>query len=123
MDKTTRDREIDKAIGAHRIWKLKLRRALRARTLPSPVCDVCCDYNCDFGKWLLRIRREGEPIDNPHYLRVRATHAAFHREAGRIAALAEAGDFRRACAELDGPAYVSATMALTRSMNAWRDAA
>ena len=123
MDKTIRDREIDRAIGAHRVWKLKLRRALSAGTLPTPVCDVCCDYRCDFGKWLLRIRREGQPLDSPHYLAVRAAHVAFHREAGRIAALAEAGDFRRASAELDGPSYVAATMALTRSMNAWREAA
>jgi len=121
MDKATLERQIGDAIGAHGSWKLKLRRAVATGELPKRASDISCDDQCSFGKWLHGMGKDGPEGAGTYFKSVVEAHAAFHREAGRIARLVETGKRKEAETALDGPAYVTATTTLTRTMNAWRD--
>ena len=44
--------EITKAIGAHGIWKMRLRTAIDSGKADANAADVAKDNACAFGQWL-----------------------------------------------------------------------
>jgi methyl-accepting chemotaxis protein len=80
--------DLDNAIQKHAEWKTKLRNAIRANeTLDAAA--ITKDNNCEFGKWL---HGQAKTLygKSPFYAKCLADHAAFHVEAGKVAAAVNA---------------------------------
>lgn len=97
---------LDDAIKAHGEWKLKLRTAMRDRqTLDAAA--IARDDVCAFGKWLHGTAKS-EYGQMRSYAACVEKHAAFHREASRVAAAINAGDYGKAESMLAGGTPYSA---------------
>lgn len=110
--------QIDKAIGAHGKWKVKLRQNIDGTLMLDP-SEVGMDNQCDFGKWLYSL--SGAQTSDPHYTEVRALHKAFHQAAGEVVSNVLKGDKTTALASigLQGE-YASASAKLTAKMMEWK---
>jgi hypothetical protein len=101
--------EIAKAIGAHGLWKVRLRDAIAAGVSEMTPAQIEADNLCVFGEWL--------------HGTVDSLHAAFHREAARVLRLALTGSRIEASQALEiGGTFAIASAALTRAMINWRKA-
>jgi methyl-accepting chemotaxis protein len=76
--------DLDSAIQKHAEWKYKFRTALHSGE-PLDAAAISKDNNCEFGKWL---HGEAHSLygNNSHYAECLTDHAAFHVEAGKVAA-------------------------------------
>ncbi|MEQ1794311.1 MAG: CZB domain-containing protein [Nitrospira sp.] len=110
--------QIDKAIGAHGAWKVKLRQNIDGTLALNPA-EVSVDNRCDFGKWLYSLT--GGQTSDPHYKEVLTLHAAFHRAAAGVVTKVQKGDKAGAEASigLNGD-YASASSKLTAKMMEWK---
>jgi hypothetical protein len=57
--------QIDKAVGAHGLWKAKLRQSIAGTLLLNPA-EVVVDNRCEFGKWPYSMGGSSMASD-PHY--------------------------------------------------------
>ena len=113
----TLHKEIEHAIGAHGLWKGRLKLAIDAGKSDLDPNVVCSDRHCDFGKWLYGPGAAGK---SAHYEKVRKLHADFHTEAGRVLRLAMAGHKPDAAKALDqGSVFAHTSGALTGALMAW----
>lgn len=86
--------DLDTAIQKHAEWKFKFRSALvEKQTLDAAA--ISKDNNCEFGKWLYGEAKTlyGKSATHADCL---ADHAAFHAEAGKVAAAINAGKMEEA---------------------------
>lgn len=81
--------DLNQAIQKHAEWKFKFREALHNHTTMD-AATIGKDNNCELGKWL---HGEAKALHGakPAYTRCLAAHAAFHAEAGKVAAQVSAG--------------------------------
>ncbi len=111
--------QIDKAVGAHGLWKAKLRQSI-AGTLSLNPAEVGVDNRCEFGKWLYSMAGSSMASD-PNYKEVLDLHKAFHKAAAEVVSKVHAGD--KAGAEgsvgLQGE-YTAAASRLTAKMMEWK---
>jgi hypothetical protein len=103
--------EVRAAIGAHGVWKQRLRTAIATHDTDLPVEDICRDDRCRFGQWLSTLSAAERQMPELH--EVARLHTAFHQAAGSVARLAVAGKRAEAKAALvEGPfADTEATLA------------
>jgi methyl-accepting chemotaxis protein len=88
------DFDFDKAIEAHRQWKVRLRKAIAERS--SLDADTLCrDDRCPLGQWLHGNggRRWGSA---PGFTALLERHAEFHNAAGQVARQINAGAVEQA---------------------------
>lgn len=113
--------EIDDAIAAHAVWKLRLRTAIATGRIDVPVGEIRLHDACDLGRWLART--PAQPRGQDVLGAIRRAHAEFHEMAARIAELALAGRTSEAQALMSARegAYASASARLTAAMKAWRE--
>lgn len=103
--------DLNTASQAHAEWKVKLRMAIaKKETLDANT--ISADNCCPLGKWL-----HGEAKSAystlPAYRDCVTRHANFHREAGAVARLINAGDYAKAASQLDaGTPYAAASAAV-----------
>jgi hypothetical protein len=90
------ERELTSAIGAHSVWKNRLKEAIATGTLQSSVSVIAAGDACPFGRWLDAIAAEARTTYAHHYRQVHERHAVFHQMAARVAELAAAGDREKA---------------------------
>ena len=109
--------EISKAIGAHGMWKQRLKQAIEGGSSEFTVERVKADNNCDFGKWLYALGDKEK--GGTHYKTVRELHADFHKAAADVLAKALAGDKTTASSSMAGP-FSTASSNLTSAMMAWK---
>ena len=83
---TNLSEEIDKAIGAHGMWKNRLNHAIQAGSSDYTVAGVKPDNLCAFGKWLHGLPPSAK--DSQSWNDIRVMHAEFHAEAARVLDLA-----------------------------------
>jgi len=91
---------LDDAIQKHAEWKLKFRVAINKKeTLDAK--SICGDTNCTLGQWL---RGEGRVLygSKPIFSDLVTKHANFHRAAGKVAEVINAGKYDIAVGMLDG---------------------
>ena len=108
---------LDTAVAAHAEWKIKLRTAIESgQTLDAS--SIAADNCCELGRWL---HGDAKRLlgTRPEYQDSLACHAAFHREAGRVAQVINNRQADQARAMLEpGGAYAVASsavgLALTR---------
>ncbi|MEK7775039.1 MAG: CZB domain-containing protein [Candidatus Zixiibacteriota bacterium] len=90
-------REIDNAIGAHGLWKTRLKVAIDTGKLDASPSEIKMNNHCAFGKWLYGSSLTAQDKASKHYLTISELHSQFHKIAAQIAELALAG--RKAEAE------------------------
>lgn len=97
--------DLDLAIDAHVEWKTKFRQAIAARS-ELDAATIGKDDRCPLGKWLHGAARAkyGHMAD---YTACVDAHAAFHREAGRVAGLINQKNFAGAEAAIGASAAFS----------------
>lgn len=85
------DFNFDKAIEAHRQWKVRLRQAIAERGRLDAT-TLCRDDACPLGQWLHGPggKRWG---GQPGFTALLARHAEFHRAAGQVAERINSGAY------------------------------
>lgn len=100
--------DLDSAIGKHAEWKLKLRSAI-AKQETMDAATISKDNCCELGKWL-HGEAKAKLGQLKSYSDCVAKHAAFHVEAGKVAATINAKKFVEAEAMLaSGTPYNAAS--------------
>lgn len=120
MDKAVLANQIKEALAAHEGWKMKLRAGIEGGALPKPAKDIAMDNQCSFGKWLNELSADPAVKSDPKYAAVCRAHAAFHREAGRVASFIEQGQKTIAKDALEGMSFKDSTSRLTSAMGDWQ---
>jgi len=83
--------EVSAAIRAHARWLFHLQDAIKTGNSEFSPHVVSTDDNCDFGKWLYA--NIGSANGNSAlFAEIKALHATFHEQTGKILALALKGD-------------------------------
>lgn len=112
--------EIDTAVGAHGLWKSRLRHAVATRRTDVPPEVVRADDRCKFGQWLHHAVGPAERTGSS-FRTVRDLHAQFHREAAKVLDLALAGRTAEAEAAMaPASAFTEVSTQLTAAMMAWK---
>jgi len=111
--------EINKAVGAHGIWKNRLKSAIDTGKSDVTPEVAAADNKCAFGKWLHGLPEEMQ--NSPRCQNVKDLHACFHREAASILDLALSGEKEKAADSLaDGSAFSDTSTQLTEAMMEWK---
>lgn len=113
-----RSEEINKAIAAHSLWKVRLRQALETGSSEFTIDKVKTDNQCDFGKWLYSLPvAERQSAD---WKTVQQLHSKFHAEAGNILDLALKGKKKEfEDAMMLGKDFAKLSSGLTTAMMTW----
>ena len=114
-------KEIDKAIGAHGLWKSRLKMTIESSRIDTPVDTIRRDDQCEFGKWLHGATLKPPDKATIHFKTVTDLHAQFHRTAARVVELALTG--RKSEAEtmmILGGEYAVISARLTQAMMSWK---
>ncbi len=112
-------RTVTEAVRAHDGWPRRLRRAVAQGGLAVPADAIACGAHCGFGQWLDDLQADPDIAHAPEFRRLVTAHTVLHVEAGRIAAMVEAGDCQQAHAALCGPSLEQATRALSEAGAEW----
>jgi methyl-accepting chemotaxis protein len=113
--------ELDKAIGAHGLWKSRLKSAIETGKIDTDIATIRTDNQCAFGKWLYGSTLSPEDKSSNHYITVKELHAEFHKVAARVAEMAISG--RKTAAEMmiaSGGDYTKISSKLTQAMVEWK---
>lgn len=107
--------DLNNAIGKHAEWKIKLRSAI-SRQETMDVDTISKDNCCELGKWLY-----GDAKANfsqlKSYTECVSRHADFHVEAGKVAAIINAGNYTEAEAMLGADSkYTEASNAVASAI-------
>src|SRR5512140_1919573 len=113
--------ELNKAIGAHGMWKTRLKMAIETGQSDAPVETIRQDNQCAFGKWLYGSTLPPTDKASGHFKTVKELHAEFHRTAARVAELAMAGRKPEAEKMMSlGGEYSTISGKLTEAMMEWK---
>lgn len=111
---------IDRAIGAHGSWKLRLREAVQTGKTEWQVETVRRDDACVFGKWLAKLPANVRATDEGK--QVAAYHTHFHRLVAGILEQVMAGQRQEAAKEIGaGSEFASLSSQLMQAMMEWKD--
>lgn len=113
--------EIDKAIGAHGMWKTRLKQAIETGKSEVSVETIRQDNQCNFGKWLYGSTLSAADKSSAQYKTVRELHAEFHKCAARVTDLAVTGSKGEADRMLAfGGEFTTVSSRLTAAMMEWK---
>lgn len=119
MSTEKHQKEIRSAIGAHGQWKLRLTAAARSGQGDLDPATISLEDQCAFGKWLKSV--EAEMGGDETYDTIVDMHRKFHRNAGDVASLINAGQAETALANLrEGSVFSDHSKAMTFAMTDWR---
>ncbi len=113
--------EIDRALGAHALWKSRLKMTIESGRIDMPVDSIRRDDQCDFGKWLRGKALSAADKATTDYRTVIDLHGQFHLTAARVVELALSG--RKAEAEtmmILGGEYAAISARLDDAMMSWK---
>jgi hypothetical protein len=112
--------QINKAIGAHSLWKRRLMAAVQAGNTELTVEQVAKDSACELGKWLSSASIPEALRETSQFAACRELHAEFHKAAAEVLRLAVSGNKAAALAALGGDTkFANLSSALTLSMMKW----
>lgn len=111
--------EITKAIGAHGMWKLRLKTAISSGTADLSVSKASSDCECAFGKWLHGPELDAQTRSGMPYRVVLRLHREFHHAAGQVVAAVERGNRAVAQDLLDGE-FTARSEKLVRALTKWK---
>lgn len=108
---------LDAAAKAHGEWRNKLRGAI-AKCEAVDAAAIAADNCCDLGRWLHGNGKLQYGASHA-FGDLLAKHAAFHKEAGRVAQAINARDYDRASAMLEvGTPFATASATVIAAINA-----
>lgn len=110
---------INQAVGAHGMWKNRLKEAIASGSAEIPVDTIGADDQCVFGKWLYGPHLSVADKATEYYKAVLTLHSQFHKTAARVAELALAGKKQEADTLLTGE-FAEASVSLTSAMMEWK---
>ena len=114
--------EIEQAIGAHALWKSRLRTALESGRATASADFISRDDRCDFGEWLQGPELTPADKATEHFQTVSRLHAEFHHIAAQLVDLARGGKKLEASkAEALDMAFLEASTKLIAAMEAWHE--
>ncbi len=113
--------EITKAIGAHGVWKMRLRTAINAGKADADPAEVAKDNLCTFGQWLNGSTIPAAARASVDYATVRRLRADFHKCASKVLTCVAAGKKSEAEALMAGE-YDKISGDLTSAMMKWKAA-
>jgi methyl-accepting chemotaxis protein len=114
--------EITKAIGAHGMWKNRLRSAIDSGKADANPADVAKDNVCPFGQWLYGPAMPAAIRSGMDYATVRRLHAEFHKCASKVLECVAVADKPKAESIMSGD-YARISADLTAAMMKWKSAA
>ena len=115
-----RTKEIELAIGAHGLWKSRLRTAIKTGSSDISVSVAQDDRQCAFGKWLHGTGLDPEMKRSDAYRKCIELHRQFHIAAAGVLSLSLAGRKKEAALALDPTSEFSRISGeLTRTLMAW----
>jgi methyl-accepting chemotaxis protein len=115
-------KEIDNALNAHAAWKDRLKATVESGKTEVTVTTISANNQCAFGKWLYGPTITAEEKNSPEYAQVVKLHAAFHKVAGKVAALAIAGMKADALKMMDfGNEYAVTSGQLSLALKRWKE--
>ena len=110
--------QVKTAIGAHGLWKSRLRAAIDTGKSNATVADVRNDHICDFGKWLYGL--DAQSSKSQECGTSKELHAKFHAAAATVLSLALEGKKQQALAAIGPESEFSKVSAkLTQALMAW----
>jgi hypothetical protein len=113
--------ELAKAIGAHGMWKTRLKQTIDTGKTDISVDTIRQDNQCAFGKWLHGASISAQDKTSNHYRTVKDLHAEFHKCAARVADQALAGNRAEADRLLSlGGEFTDISDRLTSAMMEWK---
>lgn len=113
--------DIAKAIGAHGIWKSRLKTAIEKRELETPIETIRMDGECELGKWLQSPTLTSVEKASNTFRTVKQLHIDFHRTAARVAELAMAGKSAEAGKMMAlGGEFTELSAKLTTALREWK---
>lgn len=112
--------EINNAVGAHGMWKMRLRTAVRTGRCEIHSSIACCDDQCAFGKWLLGPDFDARTQAGMPYQVVKRLHAEFHKCAGSVLSYVERGNAAAGQFILDGE-FTERSDKLVRALTKWKN--
>lgn len=112
-------KEIDAAVDAHGLWKMRLTTAINTGSSEVPPEQIACDDKCAFGKWLYGPTIDAQTKTGKPYQVIKRLHADFHQSASKIAQMAEDGRKGEAFSMMDSE-YAVRTDKLNRALQKWR---
>ncbi|MDR3487011.1 MAG: CZB domain-containing protein [Bradyrhizobium sp.] len=113
--------EITKAIGAHGMWKARLKMAIETGKTDASVTDVGKDNVCAFGQWLYGPSVDAAMKGSGEFKEVQKLHAEFHKIAAQVLQLAlqgKKGEADKVMAQ--GSAFTDVSGRLTSAMMRWQ---
>ena len=111
--------EIDKAIGAHGMWKTRLKGAIAEGKTDINLHDLKQDGKCKFGEWFYGLPRlEGENLI--HYNKIKRLHADFHITAHKVATDALNGRKAEADQSIEEGAFKEISTKLVVALLDWK---
>ena len=113
------EEEIRKAIGAHGMWKMRLRSAINTGKIDADPAEVAKDNHCAFGQWLYGTSIPATARIGTDYAAVRRLHADFHKCASKVLACVASGNKEQANALMAGE-YDKSSGDLTSAMMKWK---
>jgi methyl-accepting chemotaxis protein len=116
--------EISAAVGAHGLWKGRLRDAIQTGRSDATPQGVRVDNQCKFGQWLYGASIPGAAKASASYHECLDLHKKFHVAAAHVLELALAG--KKAAAEAamhDGGEFATLSHTLTDAMMRWQKSA
>lgn len=111
--------ELDKAIAAHGMWKVRLKSAIDTGKIDTPVATIQMDNQCAFGKWLYGDTLTSVDKSSAQYKTVKELHAEFHKTAAQLATTGKKADAEKMMAS--GGGYNAVSAKLTSAMMAWKN--
>ncbi len=115
--------EIDKAIGAHGMWKTRLSQAVDKGKIDTPPGIIRQNNQCDFGKWLQGPTITPQDKASQHYKTVNSLHTQFHQVAAQVAEAALSGKKTEAQNLLGtNGEFTKISSKLTAAMMEWKKA-
>ena len=111
--------QINDAIGAHGMWKMRLKAAIRTGQSDITAYDASCDDACKFGKWLYGNDLNTADKAGMPYQVTKRLHAEFHRCAGTVLGHALAHRKNDAECLLDGE-FTERSEKLVRALTKWK---
>lgn len=113
--------EIEKALGAHSVFKLRLKGAIEGHRCDAPFPGLKL-RECPFSKWLHGPTIAPSTKASVHYARVRDLHAQYHEAAVFATELAVRGRTDEALQEVTGAgAFSQRHKALAAAMLEWKE--
>jgi hypothetical protein len=119
MSKQSIVEEINNAVGAHGVWKLKLKTAISTGSSGNDVEKVKCDNLCDFGQWLYSDKITADLKQGKPYEVIKRLHAEFHEIAASVLIQVDKNESDKAKVILETD-FAEKSSTLVRALSKWK---